>query len=435
MDMETTGKTQRPDKESKRDITDRKRLEDALQNERNQLINIMNTMSDGVCIVNHDYDIEYVNSALEKEFGPFKGRKCYEYFHDRKEVCPWCPNNEVFAGETIRLEQYSLKNRRVYDVIAAPLKNPDGSVLKLGIFRDITERKRMEDELKRYSGNLEQMVKERTKELEDAKFIAEAANRTKTEFIANMNHELRTPLNAIIGFSEVLLDEISGPLNEKQQEYVNNILHGGKNLQRHIETILDVSDIELGRMKLELSSFLLKDVLETSIRMFQGTAAEHYIKLSLEIEPEADIAMPADERRLKQVMFNLMSNAVKFTPDGGSVQVSAKKVNSEQLKVDSKKLFTNDYPLTTDVDFIEIYVTDTGIGIKPDDIPKIFNAFAQLEDPYTKRYAGTGLGLALAKRLVELHGGKIWVESEFGKGSKFIFVIPIIPPSSSAQSA
>lgn len=241
-------------------------------------------------------------------------------------------------------------------------------------------------------------------ERKTAKEAAETATRAKSDFLANMSHELRTPLNSIIGFTEVLQDELFGKINEKQRQYVDNINISGKHLLNLINDILDLSKVESGKMELELERLSLKkDVLEPSLTMLQEKATKHNIKLSLELRPEADIELTADVRKLKQIIFNLLSNAVKFTPDGGNAWVNAKRIQDE----------------------IEISVQDTGIGIKPEDMPRLFQTFTQIESAYTKNHEGTGLGLALTKKLVELHGGKIWAESDFGKGSKFSFTIPI----------
>jgi PAS domain S-box-containing protein len=264
-----------------------------------------------------------------------------------------------------------------------------------GVFaaaRDVTERKR-----------LDQVLQEKNIELESARSVAERTSLTKSDFLANMSHELRTPLNSVIGFSEVLQDQMFGTINEKQQEYVNNILTSGRHLLSLINDILDLSKVESGKMELELSSFLLRESLEASMMMLREKALKGGIEISLNLAPEADVNLVADQRKLKQILFNLLSNAVKFTPTAGTVHLGAAR----------------------DGDFLEISVTDTGIGIREEDIPRLFQAFTQLESVYTKGFEGTGLGLALTRQLVELHGGRIWMESEFGTGSTFIFTIPL----------
>jgi CheY-like chemotaxis protein len=233
--------------------------------------------------------------------------------------------------------------------------------------------------------------------------VAEKTNLAKSDFLANMSHELRTPLNSVIGFSEVLQDQMFGPINEKQREYVNNILTSGRHLLSLINDILDLSKVESGKMDLELSAFSLRESLDASLVMLREKALKGGLELHLKLAPQADVSIVADQRKLKQIMFNLLTNAVKFTPAGGIVDVSA----------------------VRDGDFIEITVADTGMGIRKEDISKLFQTFTQLESVYTKEYEGTGLGLALTKQLVELHGGRIWVKSEFGTGSRFTLTIPL----------
>jgi CheY-like chemotaxis protein/nitrogen-specific signal transduction histidine kinase len=268
--------------------------------------------------------------------------------------------------------------------------------------RDVTERKR-----------LDQVLQEKNVELESARSVAEKTNLAKSDFLANMSHELRTPLNSVIGFSEVLQDQMFGQINEKQQEYVNNILTSGRHLLSLINDILDLSKVESGKMELELSAFLLRESLDASMMMLREKALKGGIELHLDLSPEADVRIVADQRKLKQILFNLLSNAVKFTHAGGTVDVGA----------------------VRDGDFIEITVVDTGMGIRGEDIPKLFQAFTQLESVYTKGFEGTGLGLALTRHLVELHGGRIWVKSEFGAGSRFSFTIPLTQAASKEPHA
>ncbi|MDD5286613.1 MAG: ATP-binding protein, partial [Desulfuromonadaceae bacterium] len=264
-----------------------------------------------------------------------------------------------------------------------------------GVFaaaRDVTERKR-----------LDQVLQEKNVELESARSVAEKTNLAKSDFLANMSHELRTPLNSVIGFSEVLQDQLFGLMNKKQQEYVNNILTSGRHLLSLINDILDLSKVESGKMKLELSTFSLRETVDAALVMLREKALKGGLSIHMDLATEADVQIVADQRKLKQILFNLLSNAVKFTPAGGTVDVKA----------------------VRDGDFIEITVADTGIGIKEEDIPRLFKAFTQLESAYTKEFEGTGLGLALNKQLVELHGGRIWVESSVGGGSRFSFTIPL----------
>ena len=262
----------------------------------------------------------------------------------------------------------------------------------------LIERTKAEERVREYSENLEKKVRERTAELE-------SANRAKSDFLASMSHELRTPLNAILGFSQVLHKEYFGKLNKKQKEYIEDILESGKHLLSLINDILDLSKIESGKMGLELSQLKVKGLLEDSLIMIKEETLKHRMSLDVSIPEELkDLTITADERKLKQIMFNLLSNAVKFTSDGGAIDVEAKEEREELL----------------------ISVSDTGIGIAPEHQGKIFEDFCQIQSSMQDKTSGTGLGLALAKRLVEAHSGRIWVESEGrGKGSRFTFTLPI----------
>jgi signal transduction histidine kinase len=255
--------------------------------------------------------------------------------------------------------------------------------------------------------SLEHKVEERTRELQQA--LAElsrkgrqleVASEHKSHFLANMSHELRTPLNAIIGFSQVLRQRLFGPINEKQEEYLDDILSSGNHLLSLINDVLDLSKVEAGQVELDVASFSLREALERGVVMVREPATKHGVRLSLDPAPGIDL-VEGDERRLRQVIFNLLSNAVKFTPEGGRVVVATASRDHEVL----------------------ISVTDTGPGIPLEDHERIFEEFQQTDVGVEQR-EGTGLGLALSKRLVELHGGRIWVESEPGHGSRFVFTLP-----------
>jgi signal transduction histidine kinase len=229
----------------------------------------------------------------------------------------------------------------------------------------------------------------------------ETTSRHKSEFLANMSHELRTPLNAIIGFSQVLREEMFGTVNEKQAEYLDDILSSGNHLLSLINEVLDLSKIEAGQVELEMARFSLREALERGVVMVRERATQEGVHLALDADATVDL-VEGDERRIKQVIFNLLSNAVKFTPPGGAVEVSATRVNGE----------------------VRISVADTGPGIALEDHQRIFEEFQQTEAGLEQR-EGTGLGLALSKRLVELHDGRIWLESEPGHGSTFVFTLPV----------
>jgi signal transduction histidine kinase len=239
------------------------------------------------------------------------------------------------------------------------------------------------------------------REIEDKGRQIEAANRHKSEFLANMSHELRTPLNAIIGFSEVLGERMFGELNEKQAEYTDDILSSGRHLLSLINEILDLSKVEAGRMELELAKFDLPLAIDNARTFVRERATKHGINLDVIVDERLGDFV-GDERKIKQVLLNLLSNAVKFTPEGGRIGINAKQADGS----------------------VEISVSDTGIGISPEDQAKIFEEFRQVGGDYAHKTEGTGLGLTLAKKFVELHGGRIWVESEVGKGSTFSFTLP-----------
>jgi len=257
---------------------------------------------------------------------------------------------------------------------------------------DVTNR----DELGALAANVNRM----NDELQRLYRELETASRHKSEFLANMSHELRTPLNAIIGFSQVLRDGLFGEVNAKQEEYLEDILTSGHHLLALINDVLDLSKVEAGQVQLELAPFSIEDALERGVSMVREQATRNGVQVTLHANGGLHV-VTGDERRVRQVIFNLLSNAVKFTSAGGSVDVTATRANGE----------------------VRVSVADTGPGITEDDLGRIFEEFQQTEAG-ARQHEGTGLGLALSKRFVEMHGGRIWCDSEVGKGSTFVFTIP-----------
>jgi len=290
----------------------------------------------------------------------------------------------------------------------------------------------------RYQQDIEKnkllLTKERNKVIEAEKSIMSIIS-AKSEFLANMSHELRTPLNHMIGFTELVVDQKFGKLNQTQREYLNDALHSSKYLFALINDILDLKRLETGKLELVILEIDIKTFLEDSLTMIRERALNHGIQISINSD-SAPTALRADQPKLQQVMYNLLSNAAKFTPDGGMVTISARRVElncrREYLNNGTQIVWTiqdrEPSEMSDELEFrpcVEFMIVDNGIGIKPADRERIFKRFEQADGSSRKKFQGTGLGLSLSKRYVELHGGRIWVESEGeGRGSTFKFVIP-----------
>jgi len=303
------------------------------------------------------------------------------------------PQKTTFDNYEVE-HDFAAIGRRIMLLNARQIKRVSGKerIILLAI-EDITERREIEDGLEKAHEELKELAAE-----------LERTARVKSEFLANMSHELRTPLNSINGFSEVLYDETFGPLNEKQKKYVNNVLTSGKHLLLLINQILDMAKVEAGKMKLALSGLPMKCLLNEISLLVADMVSKKKLQMLLEIaEDLPDIE--ADELKVKEIIYNLLSNAVKFTPEGGKLGMRAKKAGSG----------------------IEVTVWDTGVGIAPENMGKIFEGFFRVDTPYSRVTEGTGLGLPLSRKLVELHGGKLTVESEgLNKGALIRFTLPII---------
>ncbi|MDW7732839.1 MAG: PAS domain S-box protein [Methanolobus sp.] len=370
-----------------RNITERKYIISEIQQQKNLLASTFDSIPDLLAVIDKDLRVVLSNwkerdyiSEKEKLSNPY----CYKCFMHLDEPCSPCHARDVFlTGKVKTVERTNPVDGKTREIRVIPIFDENGNVsLVIEHIRDTTERKRAE-----------QLVI-------DAKMAAEEANRTKSEFLANMSHELRTPLNSVIGFSEILLNETFGPLNEKQMRHVNNISTSGKHLLGLINDILDLSKVEAGKMDLSLEEIYLSSIVNDVIAISSPLALKKNIILR-NMTPDS-VMVTADKGKIRQIFYNLISNAIKFTPDNGCVTVGAGSCNG----------------------MVNVFVEDNGVGISPEDMDKLFQPFKQIDSSYTRKYDGTGLGLALVKKLVEMHGGKIQVESEPGKGSKFLFSIP-----------
>ncbi|MDD2853041.1 MAG: ATP-binding protein [Desulfuromonadaceae bacterium] len=403
------------------EIAERKKAEDDLRESELRFRTIFETNTDGLITLRIEDNKFYMcNRAICRMLGYSEDellRLGIADIHPKDELPHVISQFERQVKGEISVVEDLLVKRKDGSVIYADVNTSpitlDGKPHIIGAFRDVTDRKKLQ-------------------ESEVARLAAEEGSRAKSDFLANMSHELRTPLNSVIGFSEVLQDDLCGPLNEKQREYVGNILISGRHLLSLINDILDLSKVESGKMELELSVFSLRESLNDSLMMFSEKSLNGGVNIHLKLSPEADVTITADQRKLKQIMFNLLSNAVKFTPAGGSVSVQARmmRVEGREMREEHPGLTQPSSLIShpssdSHQDFIEISVTDTGIGIRAENIPKLFQPFSQLEPVYTREFKGTGLGLALTRRLVELHGGTVQVESQFGRGSRFSFTLPL----------
>jgi len=338
---------------------------------------ILNAMSDYVCIIDGSHNIKYVNAVITRELGPVDNLKCFEYFHGLPEECPWCKNREVFSGATVRQDRYSSRTGKTYDVINTPLRNKDGSIDKLVILRDISERKRAEDELKQLSDEL-------TRSNADLQQFAYAAS-----------HDLQEPLRVIAGFIKRLEKRYKDRLDEKAHEFIDYAVDGVRRVQMLIRELLAYSQVETkGRRFMPTNC---AEVLEQALFSLHSAIEESGAEVTYDILP----SIMADASQLSRLFQNLIGNAIKFRgKDLPRIHIAAEHRDNEWV----------------------FSVRDNGIGIDPKYFDRIFVIFQRLHT--REEYDGTGMGLSICKKIVDRHGGKFWVESEPGKGSTFYFSIP-----------
>jgi signal transduction histidine kinase len=303
-----------------------------------------------------------------------------------------------------------------------------GTMIVRAIKQDIAALQQSEEAQRRHAGELEATVEERTRELRAVNVQLEAASRHKSQFLTHMSHELRTPLNAILGFSELLRHPTTGPLNEQQARHLTHIQASGRHLLVITNDLLDLAKIEAGKLELYPAPFDIDKVLMAVLADLRPMADQKRLTLTLHADT-ATTPLTADSVRFKQILYNLLSNAIKFTPEDGQVTVTAHTVQRVQRLEPGNDWYSDPEPSTPDSDdFVEITVTDTGIGITTENLIRLFQPFTQLDPALAKQYHGTGLGLALTKQLVELHNGRIWATSEGkGRGSSFTICFPLTP--------
>lgn len=399
------------------------RLYDSLEKSKEFLNKIIGASADMIVVADREGCISECNAAAEKMLGYAKGEligsNASEYWfspEERRTVAERLKREKSISNYETRLKR---KDGEYIDISLsiALLKDDEDKVIgTVGVSKDITEKKRYEEELKGLNERLEEKVLERTRELEAANRELEKSNKMKSQFIANMSHELRTPLNSIIGFSETLIEMPVGALNEKQERYVRNIHTSGKHLLQLINNILDLAKIEAGRLNIYCEEFELAPVIEETISVVGMLAAKKSVLLHYDVLAEGN-TLVADRVKFKQILYNLLSNAIKFTREKKDVHLRVELLEPSGEMGSRVKHFGDK--------LIKVSVRDTGIGIRPDDMDRIFEEFEQADSSYNREYEGTGIGLSLTKKLVEMHGGFIWAESEVGKGSVFSFVMPV----------
>ena len=431
------------------DITERKKIERVVIRAKKEWEDTFDAITEIIFLHDRDGRILRANRAYQKmvglPLGDIVGMPYYRVFPKMDALPDLCVDAMATCEKGV--EMVYDHAGKVFSVMMYPKIGVDGKYLySVHVMQDITDRRNAEMELTLYRQGLEELVAERTKEihklnkeleirageLEAAKLQAEAASMAKSDFLANMSHELRTPLNSIIGFSEMLADGLLGELDEKKKECIEYIHTSGNHLLSLINDILDLAKVESGKMELNLSIFPVKQVIEGTMALLREKAMKQNIYLSFEDCIGHEHVIEADHRKVKQILFNMLSNSVKFTPSGGSVVVRTRLIRQKEdvevrqpespEQIDAVVLLLASGKSTG---FLEISIKDTGIGIQGKDMARLFTEFTQINSPYIDKYEGTGLGLALTKRLVELHGGHIWAESKFGKGSTFTFIIPL----------
>ncbi|MDO8491935.1 MAG: ATP-binding protein [Dehalococcoidia bacterium] len=361
----------------------RKRLESVVKNERDKLLSILNNMEDGVFIVGPDYRIRLMNPAMEREFGHGIGSRCFECFHHLDQPCPgMCKLTSVTSGETERWE-YTFPDGRIYEVVAAPFLDSDGTVCQLATYRNITQHRKAQAELVELS-------------------------RLKSELLSNVSHELRSPLTSIKGITSTLLQKDLDLDVETRESLLSSVGEETDRLASLVTNLLNMSKLEAGVWKPDKEHCHISDIVEEALEPLKWVYKRHIFEVSLEPDlPQVYV----DYGQMKQVLVNLIENAAAYSEEGTKIAIRAMQANNE----------------------IEVSVADWGSGISEEDLQRVFDKFYRGQQR-RQRPGGTGLGLAICRAIVLNHGGRIWAESDLGRGSTFYFSLPLALPGSEAAN-
>lgn len=379
-----------------KDISRRRKEEEALRKSDEKFLRLsqefnalLDAIPDNLTLQSRDLKIQWANEGaarcLGKKISDITGGYCYELWHSRSSPCESCPVQECFVTGKPSHGKATAPDGKLWELRAVPIIDENGDVTNaVEVGRNITDIKKAE-ELR----------------IENTRLAI--ADRAKAEFLAVMSHELRTPLNSILGFSELMKNKIPGELNEKQEHYIDLVISSGMHLLDLVNNILEITSAQAGKMELIIEKVSISGTIDAVMSDIREKAEKKNIAIEKKLDHDIEF-IEADAHRLAQILYNLLNNAIKFSkPEGGIVIISVQKEG----------------------DMAKFSVSDTGIGIKPEDMGRLFTAFEQMDSGMSRRYGGAGVGLATTRKLVELHGGRIWAESRHGEGSTFTFLLPV----------
>ena len=384
--------TEKIEAEVKKRTEELHRIARDLAEQQARLNAIVSNMAEGVAVEDENYQVEFMNRTLLKKFGPVRGKKCYQLFLGRKTPCPVCGIKEIIRKNRDYF-RYEFVDRagRTYEIVATPLINPDGRRLVIEILRDITERKKSEALIYRKNLQLTEINQELKKLL-----------KIKSDFLSLVSHELKSPLTVVKGYFTLFTQQQLGPLTSEQETALAVASEEAEHLNSLINQLLDLSQLDSGRFELLKSGFDIREIVKQCLTALSVKAGRKNVRFSVEISPAAGSGF-GDSQKIKQIFRNILENALKFSPEKGKVLVRGDQKNG----------------------LLIFSVRDEGIGIPPGELEHIFDKFYQIKNHRIRQEGGMGLGLAISKNIVELHGGRIWAESPEGEGTTVFFTLPV----------